>query len=81
MNPILHYSNNVLILKFFSRWLASVISLRHVPDNTPAVIWQHVNAPLPLLQYFDNSNVLVKTLSTFVTNFTEILWEEIQMRV
>ena len=68
-----------LPLKCRGVWFSSVIGVRYILLQCPAIVCQHTWGPLALLPLFLSQNVLVKSFTTFITDFAEIFWEQIQV--
>ena len=66
-------------LKCRGIWLSPVFSFRYIPLQCPAIVCQHTWGPLALVPLFHSQNVLVKSFTMFVTDFTKIFWEKIQV--
>jgi len=60
-------------------WLLPVFGVRYIPLQCPAIVCQHTWGPLALVPLSHSHNVLVESFTIFVTDFTEIFWEKIQV--
>ena len=68
-----------LPLKCRGVWLSLVIGFSYTPLQCPAIVCQHTWGPLALVPLFHKQNVLVKSLTVFVTDLAHIFWEKIQV--
>jgi len=66
-------------LKCWGVWLSPVFGVRYIPLQCPTIACQHTWNPLALVPLFHSHNVLVKSLTLFVTDFAEIFWEKFQV--
>jgi len=57
-------------------WLSPIFSVRYIPVQCPAIVCQYTWGPLAMVPLFHNHNVLMKSFTVFITDFTEIFWEK-----
>ena len=73
-----HETGRNVPLKCWGVWLSPVFGVRYIPLQCLATVCQHTWSPLALVPLFHSHNVLVKSLTVFVTDFAETFWKKIQ---
>jgi hypothetical protein len=80
-NSILHANETGrnFVLKCRGLSLSPVFDVSYIPLKCPVIVCQQTWGSRALVPLFHSYNTSVKSFTVFVTDFTEILWEKIQV--
>jgi hypothetical protein len=74
-----HERGRNIPLKCRGLWISSVFGVRYIHLQCPTIFCQYTWGSLALVPLFHSHNVLAKSLTVFVSDFSEIFWQKIQV--